>query len=34
MALAVEFSNVVKVFGGVRALDGLSFKLSPAKSMG
>lgn len=34
MALAVEFSNVVKVFGSVRALDGLSFTVKPGEIYG
>jgi len=34
MALAVEVSNVVKVFGGVRALDGLSFTVKPGEIYG
>ena len=34
MALAVEVSNVVKVFGNVRALDGLSFTVKPGEIYG
>ncbi|MEM2879981.1 MAG: ABC transporter ATP-binding protein [Candidatus Bathyarchaeia archaeon] len=34
MSLAVEASNVVKVFGSIHALDGLSFKVKPGEIYG
>ncbi|MEM2093641.1 MAG: ABC transporter ATP-binding protein [Candidatus Bathyarchaeia archaeon] len=34
MSLAIEASDVVKVFGGIRALDGLSFKVKPGEVYG
>lgn len=34
MTLAIEASDVVKVFGGIRALDGLSFKVEPGEVYG
>ncbi|MEM2440583.1 MAG: ABC transporter ATP-binding protein, partial [Candidatus Bathyarchaeia archaeon] len=34
MVLAVEASNVVKVFGNVHALDGLSFNVKPGEIYG
>ncbi|MCS7095867.1 MAG: ABC transporter ATP-binding protein [Candidatus Bathyarchaeota archaeon] len=34
MSLAIEASDVVKVFGGIRALDGLSFRVKPGEVYG
>lgn len=34
MSLAVEVSNLVKVFGNIRALDGLSFNVKPGEIFG
>ncbi|MEM2969505.1 MAG: ABC transporter ATP-binding protein, partial [Candidatus Bathyarchaeia archaeon] len=34
MSLAIEASNVTKVFGNIRALDGLSFSVKPGEVFG